>query len=267
MLEDITDCLHGKQIEDSCYFAWAFEENARERSPHIRENLDYLNEKYFREDCDICIKADENTNRTGFGETRPAVLPLAEVKAYCEKTGISVNNFIIAATALAQCAYNQTDNNLICWNFNNRGPQDNHAGLMIRTCYFKIDRRAVSTPEQLFASIKMQNEDVLQRLYEHEYFADFERAEKSPSMNVTYLEDWFSEDAQSSSIAKVIPLENCLKRNPESEKVFCLVCTHEHGNLCMTLNYGLSYLKGENAERFSALLEKASRELLHDRLI
>ena len=267
MLEDITNCLYGKQIEDSCYFAWAFEENARERSPHIRENLDYLNEKYFREDCDICIKADENTNRTGFGETRPAVLSLAEVKAYCERSGISVNNFIVAVTALAQCDYNQTDKNLICWNFNNRGPKDNHAGLMIRTCYFKIDRRELSTPEQLFASMKMQNEDVMQRLYEHEYFADFERAKNSPSMNVTYLEDWFSEDTQSLSVAKVVSIENRLKRNPESEKVFCLVCTHEDGNLCMTLNYGLSYLKEENAERFVALLEKASRELLYGRLL
>lgn len=266
MLDDLVSCLTGKEVAPTNFFAYAYEEHLRDQSKFISENLTYFNEKYFNKDYDICIKSDETTHQKGFGTSRAAEVSYEAVSEYCKKTGTSVNMFLVAAQLLTQSAFNGTDRNLCIWNFNNRGPKDTHAGMLVRGCYCAIDRSQISSLKELFTTIAKQNENTLWRVYEHDFYMDYEKTELVPTLALTYLEDWFTGAQLPLYLGTDLNLKNSNEKSEESEKVYCLTCSHDGKVLRAALDYGLSYNTPESVERYISMLEFAMNEMVNDRI-
>ena len=59
LIEDLANCILRKSVEPVNYFAWAFEEDLRLKSPAIPENRQYFRETYFEKDAAVRLRPDE----------------------------------------------------------------------------------------------------------------------------------------------------------------------------------------------------------------
>ena len=260
LMEDLMKCILNKPVDPIYYFAWAFEENRRLKSPSISENRQYFKETYFDKDATVRLKVDEGCTEEGYNFTIPASVSLKAVQEYCKKEEISINLFLIAATLIALSAYNDSDENMIYWNYDNRGPKDNHAGLMIRVLFAAMNRGEIHNLRELYQSLNQQNQEMFWRCFEKDFYLDYKYG--TSVMVVTYLEDWFSSDAFPKFVGSTFNLINNCPASDDSGKACVLMCSHEKGKLFATLQYGLSYNKPESANNFIAMLQYTMEEMI-----
>ena len=260
LIEDLTKCIMNKPVEPVHYFAWAFEENLRLHSPSIPENREYFRKNYFEKEAAVRLKTDENCCGSGYSVTAPALVPLKSVQEYCSREQISVNLFLVASTLLTLSAYNDSERTMIYWNYDNRGPKDDHSGLMIRVLFSAMERGEINTLKDLYQSISKQNTEMFWRCFEKDYYLDYKYG--TSVMVVTYLEDWFSKDAMPKFVGSSFDLVNNCPPSDESGRSCVLMCSNEGGKLCASLQYGLEYNKPESADRFISMLEYCMNEMI-----
>lgn len=265
---NMMDALLGKSIEPTYYFAWAFDENIRDQKKEVTRNHEaYFRKKYVEAGYGFSLVTEENPERQGIQLSSSVNYPLNAVQKHCDEYKISVNLFIVSAALMAVSAYNKRGKNCIDWNFNNRGPKDNPAGVMVRFVLCGIDRNAIHNLKDLYRSVTVQNEESLWRVYERSYTELFtDDHPEQTDFGITYLEDWFTGDDVPTHIAKEIALENHTPCGDAAQTLITIIADHRKGNLCCALQYGLRYLEEEKAEHYMRLLNYAMGEMLKGRL-
>jgi len=265
---DMTAAIRGNDIPVTNYFAFVYEETLRNKRNNFQQNLESFQARYFDKPRLANLRSDEDATGDARKRTKPFGIPLDQLREYCARHDISVSVFINTAVLLTQCAYNQSTDGLIFWNYHNRGKDSNRGGVLYRSAVNSMDMTKIKSLNDAFESINSQNEENLWRYSDHDYYRTFSRLIKGPKMTVSYMEGWFTDDLPKSMalFCSRLRLRNRLKSTSKTSGNTLLSFTHYHGKLNCGLQYCTAFIREENAERFVKMLENAMKDMLADRL-
>lgn len=146
LLQDIADAYDGKAVEKESFtgFEMALEEEEKRHSDSYSKAKEYYDSIFKGCDSDCLPKGDRNDSEESSGFlTKQTDTPIAPIRAWCDRSGVTLNAFFNAVFGYTVSRYNFSDEAVFTTIYNGRSASETvrSAGMFVKTLpvYCNID--------------------------------------------------------------------------------------------------------------------------------